>query len=64
MVTNRFKDSLLPRWARLVRRALEAGRGRHPRGRLSLALRAVWAGGPVPPAGAARDLVAHVSSGR
>ena len=31
---------------------------------LRRSLRAIWAGGTLPPAGAARDLLAHVTSGR
>ena len=31
---------------------------------LRRALRAIWSGGPVPPRGAARDLLAHVSRQR
>ena len=31
---------------------------------LRRSLQAVWAGGTLPPTGAARDLLAHVTSGR
>jgi DNA-binding transcriptional LysR family regulator len=31
---------------------------------LRRSLRAIWAGGTLPPAGAARDLLAHVTAGR
>jgi hypothetical protein len=31
---------------------------------LRRSLRAIWAGGPLPPVGAARDLLAHVTSGQ
>ena len=48
----------LASWARLVRRALAAERGRHPGGRLPLALRAA----PVPAAGPGRRVTCWICS--